>query len=225
MQNIYETHRPLLSESIGEQGSFTWMSDGSRKHFVQLLLLDFFQKHINLLATTLKHISMVEIPQGRYASIVSPAMEEFCARSKYAARLVENAKDLKSPVEYIDSNLNIGGTQPLPADLQEHLIGLRFRCTQVVDIATRLVEMHQQDLKAFQDTQSIHESEGVKRLTILAAIFLPLSLSSSMLAMSTRFVDLHLLLFDFLGVFVLLGSIAICLYFMVIVFIKILKAM
>jgi hypothetical protein len=53
----------------------------------------------------------------------------------------------------------------------------------------------------------------VKRLTILAAFFLPLSLASSILSMQTRFVDLHVLLYDFLGVFCLVASIAILVYF------------
>jgi hypothetical protein len=59
---------------------------------------------------------------------------------------------------------------------------------------------------------SIDQSESLKRLTVLAVIFLPLSLSSSLLAMSTRFANLHLLLYDFLGVFVLLSSIALLIF-------------
>lgn len=53
----------------------------------------------------------------------------------------------------------------------------------------------------------MHEAQNVRLLSILASIFLPLSLASGLLSMQTRFSDLHYLLYDFFGVLVLLGTI------------------
>lgn len=55
---------------------------------------------------------------------------------------------------------------------------------------------------------STRQANSVSQLTMLAAIFLPLSLSAAVLSMQTRFADLHLLLYDFLGVIVILGTVA-----------------
>src|SRR5207248_2743778 len=59
---------------------------------------------------------------------------------------------------------------------------------------------------------NIQESEIVKRLTILAAVFLPLSLATGVLSMQTRFAHLGYLLYDLIGVFLLVGFIAILVF-------------
>ena len=70
-------------------------------------------------------------------------------------------------------------------------------------------------------TRNRQESNGVKRLTLLATIFLPLSLSASILSMNNRFVDIKVLLYDFLGVFVIMGSLAVIMLILVRIALKI----
>ena len=77
----------------------------------------------------------------------------------------------------------------------------KLRCDMVRKVAVS-------NLDAQRNQSNNTGAIGVTRLTILAAIFLPASLSSSLLAMSTRFKDLNLLLYDFVGVFFLLGAMA-----------------
>lgn len=55
----------------------------------------------------------------------------------------------------------------------------------------------------------------MSNLTLIATIFLPLSLGSSLLSMQTRFADLGLLLYDFVGVGVLLASVMVLVLFFV----------
>lgn len=55
---------------------------------------------------------------------------------------------------------------------------------------------------------SVQQADSVSRLTLLAAVFLPLSLAAGVLSMQTRFLDLHLLLYDLVGVIFILGSLA-----------------
>ena len=61
-------------------------------------------------------------------------------------------------------------------------------------------------LRFLEIGRTLHESRRVQLLSLLAIIFLPLSLASSILSMQTRFVDLHYLLYDFFGVIFLLGT-------------------
>ncbi|KAH7117442.1 hypothetical protein EDB81DRAFT_916252 [Dactylonectria macrodidyma] len=60
-------------------------------------------------------------------------------------------------------------------------------------------------LSLFRDMSQL---DNVQTLALLAAIFLPLSLSAGVLSMQSRFKDLGDLLYDFFGVVVLLGAIA-----------------
>ena len=54
----------------------------------------------------------------------------------------------------------------------------------------------------------VKKADSVSRLTLLATVFLPLSLAAGVLSMQTRFSDLHLLLYDLVGVILILGSLA-----------------
>lgn len=58
---------------------------------------------------------------------------------------------------------------------------------------------------------NMDQADSVSQLTWLAAVFLPLSLAAAILSMQTRFIDLDLLLYDFVGMVVLLGALAILL--------------
>ena len=61
-------------------------------------------------------------------------------------------------------------------------------------------------LKIFELSKNAQEQARNWLLSILASVFLPLSLATSILSMQTRFVDLHFLLYDFCGVIVLLAT-------------------
>ena len=56
------------------------------------------------------------------------------------------------------------------------------------------------------------QAVSVNRLTLLAAIFLPLSLASSLLSMGTRALDLGVLWYDYLGISVFLVFFAVLVY-------------
>ena len=64
-------------------------------------------------------------------------------------------------------------------------------------------------LRLFELSRGVHDAQKIELLSILASVFLPLSLATGLLSMQTRFADLHYLLYDFFGVLVLLGSIVI----------------
>ncbi|KAF2443421.1 hypothetical protein P171DRAFT_521981 [Karstenula rhodostoma CBS 690.94] len=93
-----------------------------------------------------------------------------------------------------------------PVEFQELIIEIQGQSMilerKVSSTTTRL----ENRLRFLEISRSVHESGRVKLLSLLAIIFLPLSLASSILSMQTRFVDLHYLLYDFFGVIFLLGT-------------------
>ncbi|KAK3311555.1 uncharacterized protein B0T15DRAFT_549165 [Chaetomium strumarium] len=67
-------------------------------------------------------------------------------------------------------------------------------------------------------SRDMSQSKNVQILTLLATIFLPLSLSAGILSMQARFKDLGQLLYDFFGVVVLLAAAVALLVFAMLVF-------
>lgn len=75
------------------------------------------------------------------------------------------------------------------------------------------VQSYHENLVHFQNSaQSIAQASSLKRLTIFAAVFLPISLASSLLSMSTRAAALGVLWYDFFGINVTLGLVMCTLY-------------
>ncbi|KAG5743748.1 hypothetical protein H9Q70_013540 [Fusarium xylarioides] len=78
------------------------------------------------------------------------------------------------------------------------------------DITTRLSRISgdlDHHLQLFSMSRDMNQSGNVQMLTLLATIFLPLSLSAGVLSMQSRFKDLGDLLYDFFGVVVLLAAV------------------
>jgi hypothetical protein len=86
-------------------------------------------------------------------------------------------------------------------------IDLQSTCTDLKRIMETLSATLENHLRLFEISQDVQDAQRVGLLSILASVFLPLSLATGLLSMQTRFADLHYLLYDFFGVLVLLGSI------------------
>lgn len=126
---------------------------------------------------------------------------------------------LKAAIDFICetllSDFEHTGEAPMKRVARYRISMLQKICHQRLACATRSLEALNRAFEAQNKLHNIQESISVKRLTILATIFLPLSLSASILSMQSRFVDLGPKLYDFLGVFIIVGSAAILLLFLV----------
>lgn len=91
--------------------------------------------------------------------------------------------------------------RPIEAELRGLVSDLRHKTQEVPNT----LEYH---LKFLELRRSVHESGNLWVLTVLASLFLPLSLACGILSMQTRLKDLHLLLYDFCGVVVLVVTLA-----------------
>ena len=96
----------------------------------------------------------------------------------------------------------------------------RWKLSAMKDVI-KDVQSFYDNLMHFQDsTRSIAQASSLKRLTILASIFLPVSLASSLLSMNTRAATLGVLWYDFFGMSVSVGFI---MYVVYLVFRKVTK--
>jgi hypothetical protein len=89
---------------------------------------------------------------------------------------------------------------------QSLAVELQSTCTDMKRTVATLSTTLESRLRLFELSRGIHEAQSIRILSILASIFLPLSLACGMLSMQTRFANLDYLLYDFFGVLTLLGT-------------------
>jgi hypothetical protein len=198
------------------------LSDNSRSRFIRLFLLDilgFLIRELKTNCTTNFSLPEKKRKLGREGAreLEEQSPEKYLTMNiERSAAVVNNVQLLTDLVEYIIGDIERDhgeqGNGQLSPELQRLFAALRFSSKLLIGLAARNLAYDQRIWDIRRKTLDVHESESVKPLTILAAFFLPLSLSSSILAMRTRLVDLHLLLYDFVGVFTILASLAILLY-------------
>jgi hypothetical protein len=140
------------------------------------------------------------------------------------ATINEISQDLSDTINYLMQVIRVEIEAPLPnvsawegtavPRLRALFVDTYASCEEVKKKASRLLTQEEQQYSMYTTTLGIQESESVKRLTILASMFLPLSLAIGMLSMQSRFNSLGYLLYDLVGVTVLLGYLALLLYYL-----------
>jgi hypothetical protein len=123
---------------------------------------------------------------------------------EFKDRYYDLAEATKSLIDIIGSNpshlANGANFKIIQAEIRASVSDMGSRTTRFSNTLERR-------LKFFELSRSLKEQSSVWVLTLLASFFIPMSLASSLLSMSTRLVDLHYLLYDFCGVIVLLSTI------------------
>ncbi|KAH6692193.1 hypothetical protein F5X68DRAFT_258917 [Plectosphaerella plurivora] len=117
-------------------------------------------------------------------------------------------RDIRLATEYlvrsVERDLLPAGRRELDSIMVEMDARIRSIDNRINDIAACVSDLSSTRTAVTQEEQAL----SVKRLTLLAAVFLPLSLASSLLSMGTRAVDLGVLWYDYLGISVLLVFLA-----------------
>lgn len=88
----------------------------------------------------------------------------------------------------------------------------RAKLTALNDVIHDVLGYYDNVVHIQNSARSIAEASSLKRLTMFAAVFLPISLASSLLGMSTRAATLGVLWYDFFGISVTLGFIMYTIY-------------
>ncbi|KAK2732665.1 hypothetical protein CKAH01_19036 [Colletotrichum kahawae] len=133
--------------------------------------------------------------------------------TKYSCRINEFERAGQRIVEGIEHLLAIAreavacenataSERPNFADMELEIHGY---CKETKGCLARLSGSLDHDMKFLGLRREMKQTSKVQQLTVLATIFLPLSLSAGVLSMQTRFKDLGALLYDFFGVTIILG--------------------
>ena len=182
----------------------------SRVRFTKTLLLVLFQLHIQRLTGICHQTFPTESHEELYSGVAN--VSETMARIRNCTEYHKHVCQLVDMNQLVTSYLEIEPPGSSPVGVAEYILEAKSLSAQLVKISQDNMERYQHGWNAYREILNVRESQGVKRLTMLATVFLPLSLSSSILAMNTRFRDLDRLLFDFVGVFLILGSLALVFY-------------
>jgi hypothetical protein len=127
--------------------------------------------------------------------------------------LSSNAKQFAKTVESLLQTVNAffppgRVDQAVQQPLSELLVEMQGLCSDLQFKVDQLSNDLQHHLKFLELRRGVQESSSLWTLSILASIFLPLSLASSLLSMGTRFTDLGILLYDFCAISVFLITLA-----------------
>lgn len=131
-----------------------------------------------------------------------PSVVDDIIQDTYLHRELQNRADefafiLESLVETARDMVQDGDFKSISANIR----GLSSDLLRLAEDIPRSLERH---LRLLEIRQNVQDSRSQWILTVLASVFLPLSLACSLLSMQTRFRDLHYLLYDFCGVVVIL---------------------
>ena len=231
----------IISSMLAETG-WTSYSDGSLDTFAKLLTLDFFLASIYLqpvdyygkliypelskdgvLEFSLTKNPHLQVPLGLFEPRLSAKSSEAFKEIEDAEGILRSVNNLVDSIEFVIKALKPDSTgvtqQPALKGHERRMQELEALCDERRDNAKRALEALNRQLDYLTKRHAIRESKAIKILTILASLYLPLSLSASLLGMQTPFravahtvtaADQTLvgsnLLFDFFGVFIWLAT-------------------
>jgi hypothetical protein len=207
-----------LDTAFTERRTFSKFMESSRPQPLQLLILD-------ILDTTLKingecfHLACENLrsltnPHSKRA-LIDQNVVELLGVSVLVIRDMENAfRYISEAIECVVADLGWSDPRTNASHHREDTTlatlvrDLQQDCTFYRTSAARLREQHIEAQEIHLKWVNAKQADSVNQLTLLAAFFLPLSLAAGVLSMQTRFYDLHLLLYDFVGVVIIVASIA-----------------
>ena len=209
-------------DRLASNNGFLAMGNGTREQFTKLLVLDFFASSIYLYsATKLSKCYdycpeagvILEILRVTNESSIEDGLGHYIEQLNRCETVLEDMHRLSEAIDFVVGVLLKDCERTVNAAAKsidwERVSTLQKLCHQRLNCTRRSIDRLNRSFDAQDKVHNIQESTSVKRLTILATIFLPLSLSTSILSMQSRFVDLKLKLYDFIGVFVIVGTVAV----------------
>jgi hypothetical protein len=130
----------------------------------------------------------------RRTTLTIPMLAEITRDAGFYEEVNERATELAEAVDTLVETLRLllmdsaefRKFQCLAVELQSTCIVLKRKMATL----SNTLENH---LRLFELSRGMHEAQSVRLLSILASIFLPLSLASGLLSMQTRFAHLHYL--------------------------------
>jgi hypothetical protein len=151
--------------------------------------------------------------------IVKVRMRNF----KQTKRMLEKAEDMKKITKYL-SSLHTARYTAGPRKDRHGIDKAVRRLSHIGDFfenaCRRIEKRYDEQLSVYSSVSQLRQSTSVTALTILAAIFLPLSLSAGILSMSSRLSDVGVKLYDFFGLTCFFLSFALFVYLCTLIAVK-----
>jgi hypothetical protein len=140
-----------------------------------------------------------KISDPRRAGITPSRLEEITRDAYFYEQLMSYQCDITQATEAL---LEISAVRLKTEPYQLLAAELRATCADLNRTTSRLSSRLEDHLKFIEIRRSVSESSTLWLLSVLASIFLPLSLATGILSMQTRLTNLHYLLYDFCGLLV-----------------------
>ena len=233
---------PRCIESMLAGNSLTSFSDSTLEGFTKHLILDFFLASIYLqrvdyfggliypkisekdvIKLSINRNPHLQVPLGLFEPRLSAKSAEAFKEIEDAEGILRNITNLTDSIDFVVSAIDhVQSAHSGQRKQQEHDARLREVkqvCAERGHNANRALEALNRQLDYLSKRHAIREAKAIKILTILASLYLPLSLSAAILSMATPFqavvynrtpernLDHTNLAFDFFGVFVALAAV------------------
>lgn len=151
-------------------------------------------------------ISLQRLNDPGRTTITNTILQELARDSYFWEQIQQSITKFLLAIESFQSSLQLMDDLRNSNEFQEMAFEIKGLSAVLEKQASLISTRLDNRLRFLEIGRTLHESRRVQLLSLLAIIFLPLSLASSILSMQTRFVDLHYLLYDFFGVIFLLGT-------------------
>jgi hypothetical protein len=216
----FKTHSNLPPFTITErfaseflQLSNIYLSMRTKDKWRQAFLLQYYHANLNLFADFLQRFT---------TNYVEGRKQDFDPRSSKLQkwRLQEITTDSYHYQQFLGIGNKITARLESLLDIVKALVKdqtmpelftlepeLRGCCKDIKGHLSRLSDDLEHHLRFLDLARNVSQTTNVQQLTLLATVFLPMSLAAGVLSMQSRFKDLGSLLYDFFGVVVLLAAI------------------
>jgi hypothetical protein len=210
----------ILSRSWNHYAPLTY--GGSQILQKKLLVLWYHHAHLVELSEFIRVMRSLyfrgrqRLFDSRNSSLAKDLMEEMTYDIGFYQELESSIKNLTLLIESLSSSIEATFNRQEKNDGQEYLVDqfkelmadIRGVCADTLNKTTDMSASMDNQMKLLELRREIEQSSSLWILSVLASIFLPLSLASGVLSMGTRFNDLGPILYDFCGVTVLLMALA-----------------
>lgn len=191
----------------------------SVENWKQIFLLQYQHANLNLFVQSLQRFANEYTPRRRRdfdprsSKLRRWVLREMAIDASYYRTLTNIGNDLadtlESLVQVVKESPDLQHSElETMVTFSQIEVEIRGCCKDVRNHLGRLNDDMDNNLKFLDLARNMDQTRNVELLTILATVFLPLSLSAGILSMQSRLKDLGALLYDFVGVIVLLVAFA-----------------
>ncbi|MCJ1387582.1 hypothetical protein MMC18_000425 [Xylographa bjoerkii] len=199
----------ILFEKLLQSGETTLrFGDGDLQHTCKLVILDLFRAVISFWRLFLKDINH---RQAQKLTTLSNAKNH---QNDATITLSFNAlvRDMFTCTTFLVASIDAGIAKEKRREWDELVLEINTAKVSLEQTAKDIQERSDQSSAAYMTFSAEAQARSAKRLTLVAAIFLPLTLAASLMAMTTPVADVGALWYDWAGLCTTIGFLVVVVY-------------